>query len=192
MTAAAPSAYPVRLTIDYPEQGLSRLSTFFRPITILPAAIVSYFFSIAAVVILPGVWLMIVFRGKYPRWCFDFLAALTAYQQRFAAYQYLLTDRYPSTDDEQSVHLAIDRPDHLNQWLPLVKWLLAFPHLIIVGLLLALAFVAIFIAWLAILVTGHFPRGLFNFVVGVTRWNLRINAYAILLLTDRYPPFSLD
>lgn len=139
--------------------------------------------------------LMIVFRQRYPRWWFDFARELTRFSARVGAYLGLLTDRYPSTEDEQSVHLEIDYPDaerDLNQWLPLVKWFLAIPHYIVLLFLAVGALLAVVIAWFAILITGRYPRTLFDYVVGVGRWGLRVQAYAFLLVTDRYPPFSLE
>lgn len=139
--------------------------------------------------------LMIVFRQRYPRWWFDFAREFVRFSARVSAYFALLTDQYPSTVEEQSVHLEIDYPDveqDLNRWLPLVKWFLAIPHIIVLALLAIIAFFAVIIAWFAILVTGHYPRGLFDFVVGLGRWGLRVQAYAFLLVTDRYPPFSLS
>ncbi|MEO7130969.1 MAG: DUF4389 domain-containing protein, partial [Dermatophilaceae bacterium] len=138
--------------------------------------------------------LMIVFRERYPRWWFDFALELTRFGARVCAYLALLTDRYPSTVEEQSVHLQIDYPEverDLNRWLPLVKWLFAIPHVVVLAVLSVGAVFAIIIAWFAILFTGRYPRGLFNYVVGVGRWWLRVQAYATLLVTDRYPPFSL-
>jgi hypothetical protein len=139
--------------------------------------------------------LMIVFRQRYPRWWFDFAVELTRFSTRVWAYLALLTDQYPSTVEEQSVHLQIDYPElverDLNRWLPLVKWLLAIPHYIVLIALSLAAFFAVVIAWFAILITGRYPQGLFDFVVGVGRWWLRVQAYATLLVTDRYPPFSL-
>ena len=113
---------------------------------------------------------------------------------RVGAYLGLLTDRYPSTESEQSVHLDFDYPDvkhDLNRWLPLVKWFLAIPHYIILAVLAVGAVFAVLISWFAILITGRYPRPLFEYVVGVGRWALRVQAYASLLITDRYPPFSL-
>ena len=205
--------YPARLDIDYPER-LDRLTTFFRLIWIIPIAIILSLLTATGnetvitatgerVVrtsggISAGLWLatllMIVFRQRYPRWWFDFARELTRFGARVGAYLALLTDRYPSTVEEQSVHLEIDYPDvegDLNRWLPLVKWLLAIPHYIVLIVLWLVALVVIVIAWFAILVTGRYPRSLFDFVVGVGRWSLRVAAYAFLLLTDRYPPFSL-
>jgi hypothetical protein len=139
--------------------------------------------------------LLIIFRQRYPRWWFDFSRELTRFGARVSAYAALLTDRYPSTVEEQSVHLEIDYPDaetDLNRWLPLVKWLLAIPHYIVLCFLSVAAFFAGILAWFAILVTGQYPQALFDFMVGVGRWWLRVTAYAFLLVTDRYPPFSLN
>ena len=138
--------------------------------------------------------LMILFRQRYPRWWFDFARELVRFTARVGAYAALLTDAYPSTVDEQVVHLEIDYPNveqDLNRWLPLVKWFLAIPHYVVLAVLAIAAVVAVIIAWFAILFTGHYPRGLFDFVVGVGRWALRVQAYAFLLVTDRYPPFTM-
>jgi hypothetical protein len=214
-----PEPYPARLNIDYPEK-LDRFTTFFRLIWIIPIFIILSLLSATAsstvtVVTETGetvskvtrtgggigaglfvaTMLMIVFRQRYPRWWFDFARELIRFGTRVGAYLALLTDHYPSTVDEQSVHLEIDYPDvkqDLNRWLPLVKWLLAIPHYIVLAVLLAIAIVAVVIAWFAILFTTRYPRGLIDFVVGDGRWGLRVEAYAFLLITDRYPPFSLD
>ena len=207
-----PENYAARLEIDYPEQ-LDRATTFFRLIWIIPIAIILGLLTASGgtrVVTETGEtirtsWggitgtlaaataLMIVFRQRYPRWWFDFARELTRFGARVGAYLLLLTDKYPSTVDEQSVHLEIDYPDvqrDLNRWLPLVKWLLAIPHFIVLTVLLIIVIFAVVIAWFAILFTGRYPRELFDFVVGVGRWALRVHAYAVLLATDRYPPFS--
>jgi hypothetical protein len=190
MPKKSDQAYAARLDIDYPER-LNRLTTFFRPILIIPIAIVSSLLS-------TGLWfatlLMIVFRLKYPRWWFDFAREMARFNTRVGAYAALLTDAYPSTTKDQAVHLDIDYPDaqkDLNRWLPLVKWLLAIPHYVILIILWLFAFLAIVIAWFAILITGRYPRGLFNYVVGLFRWSLRVSAYMYLLVTDKYPPFGM-
>ncbi len=215
VTGGGPPAapYPARLEIVYPAQ-LSRLTTAFRLILVIPIAIVIGILTGSGtqyVQTSDGEWvqtsaggitgalfmatlLMILFRRRYPRWWFDFALELTRFATRVAAYMALLTDTYPSTVDQQSVSLDIEYPDverDLNRWLPLVKWFLAIPHYVVLIFLAIGAFFAVVIAWFAILFTGRYPRGLFDYVVGVARWGLRVNAYAYLLTTDRYPPFSL-
>jgi hypothetical protein len=213
--------YPARLEIDYPEK-LDRLTTCFRIIWIIPIAIILGLIAGAGETVTNTVVLnqagevirttretagglasslavatalMIIFRQRYPRWWFDFARELTRFGARVGAYAALLTDRYPSTVEEQSVHLEIDYPNveqDLNRWLPLVKWFLAIPHYMVLAVLGLVAVVVIVIAWFAILFTGRYPQPLFNYVVGVGRWSLRVLAYVLLLVTDRYPPFSLS
>ena len=203
-------AHPATLSIDYPDRKLNRLTTFFRLITAIPIGVLLCLvsgaawrsgdgrgwvavFSAGGVLFLATV-LMLVFRQKYPRWWFDWNIALTRFSMRVEAYMALLRDEYPSTDEEQAVHIEIPYPDGrngLNRWLPLVKWLLAIPHYIVLFFLDIAAFVVVIVAWFAILFTGRYPRGLFDFVVGVMRWSLRVSAYAFLLTTDEYPPFTL-
>jgi hypothetical protein len=195
--------YAARLNIDYPEK-LDRLTTLVRVIWVLPIAVILSLVMATGDgartggALFGGLWLatvlMVAFRVLYPRWWFDFARELTRFGARVGAYLALLTDRYPSTVAEQSVHLEIDYPDverDLNRWLPLVKWLLAFPHYIVLAVLWIGAVFAIIAAWFAIIVTGRYPQALFDYVVGVSRWSLRVSAYAFLLVTDRYPPFSL-
>jgi hypothetical protein len=189
--------YPARLEIDYPEQ-LDRVSTLLRLIYVIPIVIVLSALSASSSGITAGLFsatlLMIVFRQRYPRWWFDFALEFSRFATRVGAYAGLLTDQYPSTVEHQSVHLDIDYPDverDLNRWLPLVKWFLAIPHYIVLIVLAILAVLAVIAAWFAILFTGRYPRALFDFVVGVMRWGIRVEAYATLLVTDRYPPFSL-
>jgi mannose/fructose/N-acetylgalactosamine-specific phosphotransferase system component IIC len=213
------SSYPVRLEVDYPEK-LDRFTTFFRLLWAIPIVIVATVLSATATSTVTVVTdtgeivseasrtaggiigalffatlLMIVFRQKYPRWWFDFAREFTRFSTRIGAYLALLTDSYPSTTDEQAVHLEIDYPaveNELNRWLPLVKWLLAIPHYFVLAFLFVGAVFAIFFAWFAVLFTGRYPRGLFDYVVGVARWALRVEGYATLLVTDDYPPFSLS
>ena len=210
--------YAARLSVDYPER-LDRLTTAFRLIWVIPVAVVlsaltAQATSTVTVVTTTGqvvsqvnrtgsgvagglfaaTLLMILFRRRYPRWWFDFALQLNRFSARVGAYLGLLTDRYPSTEDEQSVHLDIDYPDtdrDLNRWLPLVKWFLVIPHLIVLAVLGVGAVLAVVVAWFAILFTSRYPRALFDYVVGVGRWALRVQAYATLLVTDEYPPFAL-
>ena len=183
--------YAARLEVDYPEE-LDRFTTFFRLFWVVPIGIVLALLSI------DGLWfataLMIVFRVKYPRWWFDFVRELARFGARVGAYVALATDKYPSTTDEQMVHVEIDYPDveqDLNRWLPLVKWFLAIPHYIVISFLAVAAVFVWIYAWFAILFTGRYPRGAFDFMVGLARWVLRVEAYAFLMVTDEYPPFSL-
>ena len=203
--------YPVRFSVEYPDRDLKRLTTAFRiivaiPILIVLAAIGSGWGSWGGGV--NGEWvaaggggllffpvlLMIVFRQKYPRWWYDWNLELLRFENRVGVYLGLLDDRYPSTDERQSVSLEFPYPDAkqgLNRWLPLVKWILAIPHYVVLVFLGLAAIVCVIIAWFAILFTGRYPRGLFDFVVGVMRWGNRIVGYAWILVTDQYPPFRL-
>jgi hypothetical protein len=201
--------HPIRLSVDYPDRQLNRMTTFFRLFAALPILIVlgsvsgawqwSYdqgteAAAAAGGLLFFGPLLMILFRQKYPRWWFDFNLQLTRFSTRVSSYLALMSDRYPSTDAEQSVHLDLAYPDvrrDLNRWLPLVKWVLAIPHYVVLFFLGIAAVFAVIIAWFVILFTGRYPRGIFNFVEGVLRWSLRVDAYALLLVTDRYPPFRL-
>jgi hypothetical protein len=204
--------YPVQFSVDYPDRSLNRLTTFFRIFVVIPIAIVlgtvsggtwqqtSNGRTVMVVIGAGGLLflaplLMILFRQKYPRWWFDWNRELLRFSNRVTAYLALMDDRYPSTDEEQSVHLDFPYPDareELNRWLPLVKWLLAIPHDVVLIFLDIAALVAVIIVWFAILFTTHYPRGLFNFVEGVIRWHNRVIAYALILVTDQYPPFRLN
>jgi hypothetical protein len=200
--------YPVRFSVDYPDRRLNRLSTAFRIFLVIPIAIVLGTVSggtgqwtgsngTAAIaagaggLLFLGPLLTILFRQKYPRWWFDWNLELQRFTNRVGIYLALMDDRYPSTDDHQSVHLDYRYPDHLNRWLPLVKWLLAIPHYVVLFFLDIAAFVVVIVIWFVILFTGTYPRGMFGFVEGVIRWNVRVTGYAITLVTDRYPPFRL-
>lgn len=211
------SSYPVQFSVDYPDRPLNRLTTFFRLIVVIPIVILAGmlsggswstdydsdwvsngdgagFIAGAGLLFLP-VLLMIVIRQKYPRWWFDWNLELQRFGNRIGAYVALLDDQYPSTDEHQSVHLDMTYPDverDLNRWLPIVKWLLAIPHYFVLFFLTLAAIVAVVIAWFAILITGRYPRGLFNFVEGVMRWENRVVGYAWTLVTDEYPPFRLE
>ena len=200
------AAYPIQLAVDYPQRPLDRLSTFFRLVISVPILVVIAFLSgqttdaattlfFAGGTLFVAPLLLILFRGKYPRWWFDWNVALVKFTNRVTAYLLLLRDEYPSTDEEQAVHIEIPYPDvatDLSRWMPLVKWLLAIPHYVVLLLLGIGALIAVVIAWFAILFTGRYPTALFGYVVGVLRWGLRVESYAILLVTDQYPPFRLD
>jgi Domain of unknown function (DUF4389) len=213
--------YSLTFSVDYPER-LSRLSTAFRLPLVIPILVILVvvigpedigrvggltatwgvepyfrvtlptFLTIGGLLVLAPL-LMILFLRKYPRWWFDWNLQLLRFQNRVNVYLFLLRDEYPSTDEEQAVHLDMRYPDavELNRWLPLVKWLLAIPHYLILFVLGLVSLVAVVIAWFAILITGRYPRALFDFIVGFLRWNNRVIAYAFVLTTDRYPPFRL-
>jgi Domain of unknown function (DUF4389) len=204
-------AYPVRFSVDYPDRPLDRVTTGFRIFVAIPILIVLGTVSgggdwetstentrnVAAAaggLLFFGPLLMILFRQKYPRWWFDWNLELQRFGNRVGVYMALMDDRYPATDDHQSVHLDYAYPDvprDLNRWLPLVKWLLAFPHYVVLFFLWIAALAVVIVVWFAILFTGRYPRGLFDFVEGVIRWHNRVAAYAWVLVTDRYPPFRL-
>jgi len=207
--------YPVQFSVEYPDRDLDRLTTAFRIIVAIPILIVlgaiggagwsswsdgnggngaSFAAGGGGVLFFPAL-LMIVFRQKYPRWWYDWNLELLRFENRVFVFLGLLDDRYPSTDERQSVSLEFPYPDAkqgLNRWLPLVKWFLAIPHYIVLIFLGLAAIVCVIFAWFAILFTGRYPRGLFDFIVGVMRWANRVTAYAFVLVTDQYPPFRLS
>ena len=196
--------YPVQFSVDYPDRPLNRLTTLLRVLVIIPIVIVMGLVSggstsgatagIAGGTVILAPLLMILFRQKYPRWWFDWNLALMRFQSRVMAFFLLMRDEYPSTDEEQSVHLDIPYPDvgvDLNRWLPLVKWFLAIPHYIVLSFLSIAVLVAVIVSWFAILFTGRYPRKIFVFADGYLRWTNRVVAYAFVLATDKYPPFRL-
>jgi hypothetical protein len=205
-------AYPVSFSVDYPDRQLNRLTTAFRIFMIIPIAIVlgtvaggtwewsnangttTAVAAGAGGLLFLGPLVMIVFRQKYPRWWFDWNLELQRFASRVQVYLTLMDDAYPSTDEHQSVHLDYPYPDvpvELNRWLPLIKWLLAFPHYVMLFILDIAAFFVVIAAWFAVVFTGRYPRGMFDFVEGTIRWHYRVAGYALSLVTDRYPPFRL-
>jgi Domain of unknown function (DUF4389) len=212
MEPTGEAAYPVQFDVQYPDRELNRLTTAFRIIVAIPILVVlgavdggwagwgGYNHGREVVVGAGGLLffaplLMIVFRQKYPRWWFDWNRELLRFINRVGVFVALMEDRYPATDEQQSVTLELPYPDverDLNRWLPLVKWFLAIPHYVVLFFLWIGAVVSIILAWFAILFTGRYPRGLFDYLVGVGRWENRVVAYAFLMVTDRYPPFRLS
>lgn len=241
--------HPIKLSIDYPDRPLNRLTSFFRIFTVIPIGVIAfimmqtlpalqisttyntneqeinYYFTrffasgidvsdlivltVVAVLLVPimiflagfitnlfnPIVLMLVFRKKYPKWWFDYFTNLIKFLTRVGSYLTLLTDVYPSTDEDQNVHIEITYPDvekELSQGLPLIKWFLAIPHYIVLAFVALVACVCDILIWFAILFTGRAPRGLFDFIVGFYRWGLRVSAYAYFQFTDKYPPFSLN
>ncbi len=200
--------FPLTYSVEYPDRPLNRLTSAFRFIWLIPIGVIialltegfsrdgsgyGWAWAIGGFLFLPTL-LMILFRQKYPRWWFDWNLNLAKFMARYQAYVYLMRDEYPSTDEEQAAFIDFPYPDamRLNRWMPLVKWILAIPHYIVLWILHIAVCVCVIIAWFAILFTGRYPRGLFDFVVGVNRWTWRVIAYAFLLVTDDYPPFEFD
>ena len=194
-TAPSPATYPARLNIDYVGAGRDRLTTLIRPIMLIPILLIFWGFgnTLSTLISFP-VLLMLLFRQKYPRWWFDYNLEYQRYSTRFMSYASLLSDDYPSTDDQQGVRLEIDYPDAkaLNRWMPLVKWILAIPHYIVLMVIGSIAIVLVLIGWFIVLFTGSFPKMFHDFIVASNRWALRVTAYMLILTTDEYPPFSLD
>ncbi len=205
------SEYPISFSVDYPDRELNRVTSFFRIFWVIPIAIVlgavdggawqwsnghgtTEVAAGAGGLLFFGPLLMILFRQKYPRWWFDWNLELQRFTNRVVIYLALMADQYPSTDEHQSVHLDYPYPDaagDLNRWLPLIKWLLAIPHYIVLFVLDIVAFFVLIVVWFAILFTGRYPRGMFDFIEGLARWHNRVIGYAVTLVTDQYPPFRL-
>ena len=212
MEASSSTGYPVQFAVEYPDRELDRIHTAFRIFAAIPILIVasavgghetaytggSHTWSIAAGaggVLFFAPLLMIVFRQKYPRWWYDWNRELLRFQNRVGVYLALMDDHYPSTDEQQGVRLELPYPDaerDINRWLPLVKWFLAIPHYIVLAFLWLGALIVVIVAWFAILFTGRYPRGIFDYVEGVFRWTNRVAGYAFALVTDEYPPFRLS
>ena len=190
MASTMTDMYPLQYSVDYPEGPRNRLTTLVRLILAIPIIIISIF---AAWQVIVPTFFMILFRNKYPRWWFDWNLEVLRFVSRVNSYVLLLRDEYPATDDDQAVHLDMPYPEEgdINRFMPIVKWILAIPHFIVLYVLSLIVLVISFIAWLAILIVGRYPRGMFDFTVGVMRWSNRVTAYAFVLTTDRYPPFRL-
>jgi hypothetical protein len=207
--STGPEPYPVDLKIDYQDRELNRATTFFRIFTIIPIAIIltligggagyydhtgTFASGLAGLIVFPTA-LMIIFEGKYPRWWFDFNKQLASFILRVTTYLLLIDDTYPSTDEEQSVHLELEYPNvegELSRYMPIVKWFLAIPHYFVLFFLGIGVFFATIYAWFMVLFTGRYPQDLHEFVEGVLRWHMRVLGYTALLVTDEYPPFRLS
>ena len=207
------SDYPVRFEVAYPE-GENRFMILVRWFLAIPHYTVLLFFSLpfyiavggmslilteslgewAQWIPVPPIWaLIILFTASLPAWLHRYLVGLSRYGYNVGAYV-LFHSQYPpitmSAGAYDPVTLELERPASLNRWLPFVKLVLAIPHLVVLFFLtIAGIFVYIFVWW-TVLITGRYPRGAFDFLVGMTRWGVRVTLYT-QLLTDRYPPFSL-
>jgi Domain of unknown function (DUF4389) len=213
--ATAVRTYPVAVQGEL-DGHVSRGLWLVKWLLAIPHYIVLAFLWIAAVVMTVVAFFAILFTGRYPRGIFDFNVGVLRWSWRVWFYSYgaLGTDRYPpftlADVEDYPARLQIDYPERLSHWLPFVKWLLAIPHLILVGIFVSggglfathssdwawgggigLIGLLVLIAAIALLFTGRYPRGLFDFTLGLDRWALRVAAY-VGLMTDRYPPFRLD
>jgi hypothetical protein len=191
--ATAASAYPVTFEVEYPEK-LSRWLIFVKWLLAFPHWLILGVFGYLVELTTFISWFAILFTGRYPKALFDLAVVYLRWSARTTAYVALLRDDYPpfgGGSPEYPVRFNVEYPEKLSRLLIFVKWLLAIPHLVILALLGVVGFVVYVIAWFAILFTGRFPRSLFDFLVGIGRWSVRVNAY-IYLLRDDYPPFSLS
>jgi Domain of unknown function (DUF4389) len=192
--ATAGTGYPVEFDVEYPER-LSRWKIFLKWLFAIPHLIIVYLLGIVNGVLILIAFFAILFTKKWPRSLFDF--SVMTQRWTFNVYAYavlLLRDEYPPFSGdagEYPVILEVDYDENLSRWQIFVKWLLAIPHLLVLAILGIAVSVVVLIAFFAILFTGRYPRGMFDFMVGTMRWYVRVNAYAFWLMTDRYPPFSL-
>lgn len=192
MAQAPQDTYPIRVDISYPED-LSRWLIFVKWLLSIPHYIILYFLELAVYVVTLIAVFAILFTAKYPEGLFKFAVGFRRWQLNYYAYLFLLRDEYPpfSMDPGQyPAVLEVDYPERLNRFLPLIKWLLVIPSLIVLLALYIAGIVVTFIAFFAILFTKTYPRGMFDFMVGVFRWTQRATGY-YYLFTDKYPPFSL-
>ena len=186
--------YPVRFDVEYPER-LSRWKIFLKWLFAIPHFIIVVLLINIAGILQFIAFFAILFTKKWPRGLFDFTVQIYRWAANVSAYAlFLLRDEYPPFSGdagEYPVTLEVDYDENLSRWQIFVKWLLAIPHYIVLVFLFVAVNITVFIAFFAILFTGRYPRGLFDFAVGTMRWYIRVNAYAHWLMTDRYPPFSL-
>lgn len=213
---SAGSAYPVRVDASL-DQGLSRWLWLVKWLLAVPHYVVLFFLWVAFVVVSVAAFFAILFTGRYPQSMFEFNVGVLRWSWRVAYYSYgaLGTDRYPPFTLEEvadyPAHLSVEYPNHLSRGLVLVKWwLLAVPQYLVVAIFAGggawaswqtdrnaagwgggLIGLLVVIAAIVLTFTGRYPRQIFDFVLGLNRWVLRVAAYAALM-TDQYPPFRLD
>lgn len=190
--AIQPGAYPLRFDVQYPEK-LSRWLIFGKWILAIPhLLIISVLGNLQGVITIIA-FFAILFTKKFPRALFDLYVNISRWMTNVGAYVSLQRDEYPPFGWEPGrypVTYEVDYPQELSRWMIFVKWLLAIPHFVVLGFLYVAAFFVVIVAWFAILFTERYPRGLFDFSIGVTRWGFRVVAYAFLM-RDEYPPFRL-
>jgi hypothetical protein len=193
--ATAAADYPARFDVEYPER-LSRWKIFVKWLLAIPHFIIVYLLQIVGSVMVFIAFFAILFTKKWPRGMFDFMVQIQRWSLNTVVYALTLQrDEYPPFSGdagEYPVRLEVDYDDNLSRWQIFFKWwLFVLPHVFILFFLIIAAFVVVVIAFFAILFTGRYPRGMFDFVTGVLRWTVRVNAYGQWLMTDRYPPFGL-
>jgi hypothetical protein len=190
--STAESTYPLVFDVEYPEK-LSRWLIFVKGLLAVPHWIILYALLAVAQVITVIAWFAILFTGRYPKGMFVFVVGIYRWYYNVIAYAALLRDDYPPfslSAGQYPLTFDVEYPERLSRLLIFFKWLLIIPHLIVLVLLGIVYWITLVIAWFAILFTGRYPRGLFNYAVGLLRWGARINAY-YMLMRDDYPPFSL-
>ena len=207
------NTYPATLTARL-DEPLSRWRWLVKWFLAIPHVIVLAFLWLAFILLSICAWFAILFTGQYPRGIFDFNVGVLRWTWRVSAYAFnaISTDRYPpfslGEEPDYPAQLNVRYPDHLSRGLIFVKWLLALPQLLITGILLdggmyfsqhssgstgtwGLINLLALIAGFALLFTTRYPRGLFDLIIGLNRWALRVGVY-VALMTDDYPPFRLD
>ena len=191
--ATVPASYPVTLEVEYPEE-LSRWLIFVKWLLAIPHFIILYILSVATNVITFVAFFIILFTKQYPRELFEFVVNVQRWSANLSAYTSLMRDEYPPFSWEPGqypVTYDVEYPEELSRWLIFIKWLLIIPHLFVILLLYIALSAVMIIAWFAILFTKRYPESLFQYALGVLRWQARVNAY-INLQRDEYPPFSFD
>jgi hypothetical protein len=191
---APPGSYPVVYEADYPEAGIANWRPLVQGLLAIPHWFVVGFLALGAYFAFVVVWFSILFTRKYPPGIHNFIAGVLRWSTRVTGYSYLMTEQYPPFslgEDPYPVRARFPYPEQgIANWRPLVQGLMAFPHLVILWLLGIAAGFAFIYAWFVILFTGKYPPAVFNFIVGVIRWQTRVTGY-VLLMTEEYPPFEL-
>jgi hypothetical protein len=185
----------VHYEADYPEGGIARWRCFFQWLLLIPQYFVLLFVWLGAALAFIGAWFAIIFTRRYPPGIFNFLVGSLRWGARVNGYSYLMTEQYPPFSLEEvpyPIRFRAEYPEGgIARWRPFLHYFMAFPHLVVLWVLGIGVWLAMIGAWFSILFTRNYPRGIFDFVNGVLRWQLRVQAY-ILLMTEQYPPFSLE
>ena len=197
LASGLPTSYPADVELVAPLE-IARWRPLVHWLLAIPHFVVLYVYGLALGVVTFLAFFAILFTGNIPRSMFDFMVGVYRYQWRVGSYLYFMRESYPSFGIESGAidqgtdpaRLSVLPAERLSRLLPFVKWLLALPHYIVLFFLSLGAFFVWGIAAFAVLLTGRWPAGMRDFLVGVTRWSTRVNAY-VSLLTDRYPPFRL-